>query len=147
MDAALDEANVGRYNNVVRQFTDRSSFIVITHNKRTVQNMDRLYGVTMQERGVSKRVSVKFEQVGKDGQIHGTADGKSEAGANVRGDAAAGAQREAVAVAVAEDASPPVEPTNAPVVESPRPKKRKVGSLRDALAHMREEASEHAKLN
>ncbi len=77
VDAALDEANVGRYNNVVRQFTDRSSFIVITHNKRTMQNMDRLYGVTMQERGVSKRVSVKFEQVGKDGSIHAQA-GSSE---------------------------------------------------------------------
>jgi chromosome segregation protein len=70
VDAALDEANVNRFNNVIRQFTDLSHFIVITHNKRTMQSADRLYGVTMQERGVSKRVSVNFAQVGRDGTIH-----------------------------------------------------------------------------
>ncbi|MGD9789154.1 MAG: AAA family ATPase [Phycisphaerales bacterium] len=69
VDAALDENNVGRFNQVIRQYTDRSHFIVITHNKRTMQNADRLFGVTMQERGVSTRVSVKFDQVGKDGRI------------------------------------------------------------------------------
>lgn len=69
VDAALDEANVGRYNSVLRQFTDMSHFIVITHNKRTMQAADMLYGVTMQERGVSTRVSVTFEQVGSDGAI------------------------------------------------------------------------------
>lgn len=69
VDAALDEANVARFNNVVRQFTDRSHFIVITHNKRTMQSADRLYGVTMQERGVSKRVSVNFSQLAADGSI------------------------------------------------------------------------------
>jgi len=62
VDAALDEANVGRYVDVVRQYTDRSHFIVITHNKRTMQAMDRLYGITMQERGVSTRVAVKLEK-------------------------------------------------------------------------------------
>ncbi|VAX39283.1 Chromosome partition protein smc, partial [hydrothermal vent metagenome] len=62
VDAALDEANVGRYIEVVREYTDRSHFIVITHNKRTMQAVDRLYGVTMQERGVSTRVTVKLEQ-------------------------------------------------------------------------------------
>ena len=69
VDAALDEGNVGRYNHVIRQFTDMSHFIVITHNKRTMQSADRLYGVTMQERGVSKRVSVKFDEIAKDGSI------------------------------------------------------------------------------
>jgi chromosome segregation protein len=69
VDAALDEGNVERFNRVVRQFTDRSHFIVITHNKRTMSSADRLFGVTMQERGVSKRVSVKFDQVAKDGSI------------------------------------------------------------------------------
>ncbi len=69
VDAALDEGNVGRFN-IVREFTDQSAFIVITHNKRTMQNADRLYGVTMQERGVSTRVSVRFDQVEKDGSIH-----------------------------------------------------------------------------
>ncbi len=62
VDAALDEGNVGRFVAAVREFTDRSNFIVVTHNKRTMQSADRLYGVTMQERGVSKRVSVQFEQ-------------------------------------------------------------------------------------
>lgn len=70
VDAALDEGNVGRFNHIVREFTDQSAFIVITHNKRTMQNADRLYGVTMQERGVSTRVSVRFDQVEKDGTIH-----------------------------------------------------------------------------
>jgi chromosome segregation protein len=69
VDAALDEGNVSRYCAVVREFTLHSQFIVITHNSRTMSAADRLYGVTMQERGVSTRVSVKFEQVGKDGQI------------------------------------------------------------------------------
>jgi chromosome segregation protein len=69
VDAALDEANVGRFNSVIREYTDRSHFIVITHNKRTMQTADKLFGVTMQERGVSMRVAVKFDQVGKDGAI------------------------------------------------------------------------------
>jgi len=146
VDAALDEGNVTRFASVIRQFTDHSRFIVITHNKRTMQATDQLFGVTMQERGVSKRVSVRFEQVGKDGQIHGTADARNEAGAEARGDAGVVAKREAVAVAVAEEASPTVVPTNAPVVESPQ-RRRKIGSLRDALANMREEASEQTKLN
>ena len=62
VDAALDEANVGRYVDVVRQFTDLSNFIVITHNKRTMQAVDKLFGVTMQERGVSTRVTVKLDR-------------------------------------------------------------------------------------
>lgn len=69
VDAALDEANVGRYCSVVREFTTHSHFIVITHNKKTMQAADRLYGITMQERGVSTRVSVKFDQVGKNGEV------------------------------------------------------------------------------
>lgn len=69
VDAALDEGNVSRFNQAVRDFTDLSHFIVITHNKRTMQSADRLYGITMQERGVSTRVSVRFDQVGKHGEI------------------------------------------------------------------------------
>ncbi|MEX0777630.1 MAG: chromosome segregation protein SMC [Phycisphaeraceae bacterium] len=69
VDAALDEANVERFTNVVRSFLDHSHFIIITHHKRTMQVCDQLFGVTMQERGVSKRVAVKFDQVGKDGTI------------------------------------------------------------------------------
>ena len=78
VDAALDEANVGRFCATVKDFTDFSRFIVITHNKRTMQSVDRLYGVTMQERGVSKRVSVRFDQVGADGQIAATAEAEPE---------------------------------------------------------------------
>ena len=69
VDAALDEANVERFCGVLREFLDRSHFIVITHHKRTMQSCDQLYGITMPQRGVSKRVSVRFEQVGKDGAI------------------------------------------------------------------------------
>lgn len=69
VDAALDEANVERFTQVLGGFLDRSHFIVITHHKRTMQVCDLLYGVTMQERGVSKRVAVRFDQVGESGQI------------------------------------------------------------------------------
>ena len=62
VDAALDEANNVRFNNIVREFLDRSQFIIVTHSKRTMSIADQLYGVTMQEPGVSARVSVKFEQ-------------------------------------------------------------------------------------
>ncbi len=59
VDAPLDEANVARYNEAIRSMTDRSQFILITHIKRTMQSVDTLFGVTMQEPGVSKLVSVK----------------------------------------------------------------------------------------
>jgi len=62
VDAALDEPNNVRFNNIVRQFLDRSQFIIITHSKRTMNIADHMYGVTMQEPGVSALVSVKFEQ-------------------------------------------------------------------------------------
>ena len=69
VDAALDEANVERFTQVVQSFLDRSHFIIISHNKLTMQLCDMLYGITMEERGISKRVAVKFEQVGPDGKI------------------------------------------------------------------------------
>ncbi|HEY4243630.1 MAG TPA: chromosome segregation protein SMC [Kofleriaceae bacterium] len=65
VDAPLDEANVDRYNELVREMTDRSQFIVISHNKRTMEAADNLYGVTMQEPGVSKLVSVNLSRLGK----------------------------------------------------------------------------------
>jgi chromosome segregation protein len=70
VDAALDEANNQRFNLIVQEFLEQSQFIVITHSKRTMQIADVLYGVTMQEQGVSKRVSVKFDQVDSQGHIN-----------------------------------------------------------------------------
>ncbi|HVS35458.1 MAG TPA: AAA family ATPase, partial [Gemmataceae bacterium] len=61
VDAALDEANIGRFTNVLREFLDRSQFILITHSKRTMACADVLYGVTMQESGISRRIAVRFE--------------------------------------------------------------------------------------
>jgi chromosome segregation protein len=61
VDAALDEANVGRFTAVLRDFLDRSQFIIITHHKRTMAAADVLYGVTMAESGISSRYSVRFE--------------------------------------------------------------------------------------
>src|SRR5258708_17111432 len=69
VDAALDEANNQRFNLIVQEFLDRSQFIIITHSKRTMQIADVLYCVTIQEQGVSKRVSVKFDQVDHEGRI------------------------------------------------------------------------------
>jgi chromosome segregation protein len=69
VDAALDEANNARFNLIVQEFVAESQFIVITHSKRTMQIADTLYGVTQQEHGVSKRVAVRFDHVGDDGQI------------------------------------------------------------------------------
>jgi chromosome segregation protein len=62
LDAPLDESNINRFLKVVQRFLDRSQFIIITHNKRTIGVSDVLYGVTMQEHGVSKVVSVKFHK-------------------------------------------------------------------------------------
>jgi chromosome segregation protein len=60
VDAPLDEANVGRYNELVREMSKTSQFILITHNKRTMEMVDTMYGVTMEEPGVSKLVSVRL---------------------------------------------------------------------------------------
>jgi chromosome segregation protein len=61
VDAPLDDANVGRFVDKIAQMAERTQFIVITHNKRTMEAARALYGVTMQEAGVSKVVSVRFE--------------------------------------------------------------------------------------
>jgi chromosome segregation protein len=61
VDAPLDEANVGRFAGQIAEMSEKTQFIVITHNKRTMEAARALYGVTMQEAGVSKIVSVKFE--------------------------------------------------------------------------------------
>ena len=72
VDAALDEANVGRFTAVLQEFLQYTQFIVVTHSKKTMTCATTLYGVTMQESGISKRVSVRFEDVSEDGHINVT---------------------------------------------------------------------------
>lgn len=62
VDAPLDEANVGRFNEMLKEISKISQFIVITHNKQTMSSADRLYGITMEEPGMSKVVSVDLEE-------------------------------------------------------------------------------------
>jgi chromosome segregation protein len=68
VDAALDEANNRRFNTLLGEFINDSQFIVISHSKRTMSMASVLYGVTMQEPGVSKRISVKFEEAAQHAQ-------------------------------------------------------------------------------
>ena len=67
VDAPLDEANVIRLNQMLREMTDRAQFIIITHNRRTMENADRLCGITMEEPGVSKLVAVNLRGARKPG--------------------------------------------------------------------------------
>ena len=60
VDAPLDDANIGRFNALLREMSKRSQFIIITHNKRTMELNDKLYGVTMEDAGVSKMVSIQL---------------------------------------------------------------------------------------
>ncbi|MBL8850336.1 MAG: chromosome segregation protein SMC [Planctomycetaceae bacterium] len=69
VDAALDEANVERYASILGDFIQMTQFIVITHRKRTMTSADVIYGVTMEQAGVSKRMSVRFEDVSDNGEI------------------------------------------------------------------------------
>lgn len=61
IDAPLDDVNVGRFCALVREFTGRTQFVIVTHNKRTMEMADRIYGVTMQKEGQSSIVSIDFE--------------------------------------------------------------------------------------
>jgi len=60
LDAPLDDANIGRFTEMLKEFTRFSQFLIITHNKRTIASADAVFGVTMQEKGISKLVSMKF---------------------------------------------------------------------------------------
>ena len=69
LDAPLDESNVVRFVKILERFLAHSQFIIITHNKRTIGMADVLYGVTMQEHGISKIVSVKFHKAEETPQL------------------------------------------------------------------------------
>lgn len=73
VDAPLDDANVGRFCDVIRDYSASTQFLVITHNKLTMGLADTIYGVTMQEPGVSKLVSVKFDRIDDSGLLQKSA--------------------------------------------------------------------------
>jgi len=79
VDAPLDEANIERFVGVLKEFLAWTQFIVVTHSKKTMTCASTLYGVTMQESGVSKRVSVRFQDVSEDGQILRSGDDETAA--------------------------------------------------------------------
>ena len=83
VDAALDEANIDRFIKVLQDFLAWTQFIIVTHSKKTMTCANTIYGVTMQESGVSKQVSVRFEDVSEDGHIRqDRSDGSSAADAS-----------------------------------------------------------------
>ena len=63
VDAPLDDTNIDKFNNIIREFSKQSQFIVVSHNKRTIASTDIIYGVTMVEQGVSKVVAVDLREV------------------------------------------------------------------------------------
>jgi chromosome segregation protein len=70
VDAPLDDANIGRFTDMVREMTSRTQFLIITHNKKTMEIANTLYGVTMQRPGISTRLSVRFEDLQASGLLH-----------------------------------------------------------------------------
>ncbi len=80
VDAALDDANNERYTSLLTEFAETTQFIMITHRKRTMTVADVIYGVTMEQPGVSKRISVRLDDVSEDGEIASTSpDGETDA--------------------------------------------------------------------
>src|SRR5207302_11409876 len=65
VDAPLDEANIGRFNQLVRDMATTSQFVLITHNRRTMEVADTLYGITMERAGISKVVAVRLREAAK----------------------------------------------------------------------------------
>ena len=79
VDAALDEANIGRFLSVVKDFRETTQFIMITHRKPSMTVADMLYGVTMEQSGVSKRMTVRFDDIDENGNFTTDGDALSEA--------------------------------------------------------------------
>jgi chromosome segregation protein len=63
VDAPLDDANIDKFNNIIKKFSGESQFIIVTHNKRTMVSTDVIYGITMVEQGVSKLVPVDLREL------------------------------------------------------------------------------------
>lgn len=63
VDAPLDDTNIDKFNNIIREFSNQSQFIIVSHNKRTIASTDIIYGVTMAEQGVSQVVAVDIREV------------------------------------------------------------------------------------
>ncbi|MDH7603368.1 MAG: chromosome segregation protein SMC, partial [Melioribacter sp.] len=63
VDAPLDDANIDRFTKLLKEFSNDTQFIIVTHNKRTMEAAETMYGVTMQEEGISKLVGVRFEEI------------------------------------------------------------------------------------
>src|SRR3989338_1866898 len=76
VDAALDESNIGRFSQVLEEFSQKSQFVVITHNKRTMTVGGTLFGITMEEPGISKKVAVKLEEMAESDRPRRTPDVK-----------------------------------------------------------------------
>jgi len=74
VDGPLDEANIERFIGVLNEFLNWTKFVIVTHSKKTMTAATTLYGVTMQESGVSKRVSVQFDDISEDGTIFSAQD-------------------------------------------------------------------------
>ena len=69
VDAPLDDANIGRFMDLIRSFSNSTQFILVTHNKLTMEAADRMYGITMPEPGVSRLVGVQFEEAAPDDEL------------------------------------------------------------------------------
>ena len=113
VDAPLDEANVDRYNMILREFMDQSQFVVITHNKKTMSYADVLYGITMPEPGVSKRIAIKFSEIEK----HLPMEEIDRAAAAARESSLAQAE---AAQPAAHPALPPADEPEEPAVQIPQ---------------------------
>jgi chromosome segregation protein len=110
VDAALDEDNTERFSRMLDEFLGKTQFIIVTHSKRTMDKADLLVGVTMPERGVSRRVAVKLTQIAADGTIR---DIEAVNRAAIKDAKAAGSG------AAAPDAPADAEPPSVRVVPSP----------------------------
>jgi chromosome segregation protein len=99
LDAPLDESNIGRFTDLLKKFVNESQFIIITHNKRTVSAAQAIYGVTMEERGVSKTVSMRFNQERGEPEAHPRNIAESVVGARLGATANAAATETVAATA------------------------------------------------